>query len=491
MHEAWIRIHPDDHVAVALRALLAGTRVCGVTLKETVPAGHKAALVARPAGAPILKYGCPIGIATRAITPGEWVHTHNCRTGLTAQAAYRYAPQAATLRESSRPMDFQGYLRPDGCAGIRNEVWILPTVGCVNHTAQRIAERARACFGGRVDGIWAYPHPYGCSQLGDDLAHTQATLAALARHPNVAAALILGLGCENNSIGALRPYLGDLSGRRVAMMECQGEADEEQAALALLDGLTREAAGDRRVALGADRLVIGLKCGGSDGFSGITANPLVGMVAEAVISAGGTALLTEVPEMFGAEQELLNRCVNRAIFDRAAAMIQGYKDYFVRHGQPVYENPSPGNREGGITTLEEKSLGCTQKGGRAPVSQVIHMGETAQGPGLALVDGPGNDLCAVTTLACAGAQLVLFTTGRGTPLCGPTPTLKIATHSELARSKPAWIDFDAGVLLEGADGVQTRDALLDLIRCTANGTPTQGEQRQYREIAIFKDGVTL
>lgn len=491
MDDGWIRIHPDDHVAVALRDLSAGDPVCGVTLTEPVPAGHKVALASRAAGEPIIKYGCPIGVASRAINPGEWVHIHNLRTALTEQAAYRFEPQGTALRAAGKPLAFRGYLRPDGRAGIRNEVWILPTVGCVNHTAQRIAERARACFGMRVDGIWAYPHPYGCSQLGDDLARTQATLASLARHPNAAAVLILGLGCENNSIGALRPFLDELKGRRVAMMECQGEADEEQAALAILDGLTREAAKDRRSLLGADKLVIGLKCGGSDGFSGITANPLLGRAAEAVIAAGGTAVLTEVPEMFGAERELLNRCASQALFDRAASMIQDYKDYFVRHGQPVYENPSPGNREGGITTLEEKSLGCTQKGGRAPVTQVLHMGEAARGPGLALLDGPGNDLCAVTSLACAGAQLVLFTTGRGTPLCGPVPTLKIATHSGLARAKPAWIDFNAGTLLEGAGWDGTRNALLELICRTADGAPTRGEARGYREIAIFKDGVTL
>ncbi len=491
MCEPWIRIHPDDHVAVAVRDLPAGAQVCGVTLSEPVLAGHKVALAARAAGDLIFKYGYPIGRATKAIRPGEWVHTHNCRTALTGQADYRYEPRQAALRQAACSLGFQGYLRPDGRAGIRNEVWILPTVGCVNHTAQRIAERARNCFGGRVDGIWAYTHPYGCSQLGDDLAHTQATLAALARHPNAGAVLILGLGCENNAIEALRPYLGELQGRRIAMMNCQDVEDEEEAALTILDGLTREAAKDRRTALGMDRLVIGLKCGGSDGFSGITANPLLGMVTEAVVAAGGTALLTEVPEMFGAESDLLNRCTSRTIFDQACAMIQDYKDYFVRHGQPVYENPSPGNKAGGITTLEEKSLGCTQKGGHAPVRQVVHMGETALEPGLALVDGPGNDLCAVTNLACAGAQLVLFTTGRGTPLCGPIPTLKIATHSELARAKPAWTDFDAGTLLAGADWASTRDSLLGLICRTADGLPTRGEVRGFREIAIFKDGVTL
>lgn len=487
----WMKIHPADHVGVALRTMQAGEKMGEIVLAETIPAGHKAALCAISAGETVKKYGCVIGRAEADIAPGQWVHSHNLATALDAAGDYVYRPSAPEPLRTAGEMTFMGYLRPDGRAGIRNEVWILPTVGCVNHTAERIAEIARARFADRVDGVWAFTHPYGCSQLGDDLAQTQRTLAALAQHPNAGVVLLLGLGCENNSLEAMRPWLGDLSGRRLAMLNCQEEKDEEAAALRVLDELTAQAAQDRRIPLSADKLVIGMKCGGSDGFSGITANPLLGALTEGVVAAGGTSLLTEVPEMFGAEEDLLNRCVDAEVFEAGAGMIRRYKEYFVRHGQPVYENPSPGNKEGGITTLEEKSLGCTQKGGRAAVTDVLAMGEPVRKTGLVLVDGPGNDLCAITNLACAGAQLILFTTGRGTPLCGPVPTLKVATNGTMAARKKGWIDFDAGQLLTGMTMEDARDALAKLVLETANGQLTVGEKRGYREIAIFKDGVTL
>ena len=491
MEKSWIRIHPEDQVGVALRDMHSGEVMDGVVLTEDIPAGHKAALTAVRAGEFVKKYGCSIGRAVQDIAPGQWVHSHNLATALDEAGEYVYHPGEPEMLRSQGEFTFMGYLRPNGQAGIRNEVWILPTVGCVNHTAQRIADAARVRFADRVDGVWAFTHPYGCSQLGADLEQTQKTLAALAHHPNAGVVVLLGLGCENNSLEAMKPYLGDCSGLRLAMINCQDEEDEEAAALEALEKLTAQAAQDQRVPLPADKLVIGMKCGGSDGFSGITANPLLGALTEAVICAGGTSLLTEVPEMFGAEEDLLNRCESQEVFEAGAGMIRDYKAYFVRHGQPVYENPSPGNKAGGITTLEEKSLGCTQKGGRAIVTDVLSMGEPVRKTGLNLVDGPGNDLCAVTNLACAGAQLVLFTTGRGTPLCGPVPTLKVATNGIMAARKAGWIDYNAGCLIEGKPMTEACRELLSLTLAVASGQKTRGEDRGYREIAIFKDGVTL
>ena len=490
MTERWIRIHPQDNVAVALIPLSAGEEALGVCLRNDIPAGHKFALVDLQKGQPILKYGNPIGAASANIAAGEWVHSHNCKTLLSGRKEYTYQPSIPVLR-SETPKTFMGYLREDGRVGLRNEIWILPTVSCVNHIAERVAAQGTALYGDRVEGIWAFTHPYGCSQLGEDHINTQRTLAALAHHPNAAAVLVLGLGCENNHIAAFKEVLGDYNPQRVAFLNCQDWQDEEEEALKLLDQLSEHVRGDRRVPCGTDKLVVGLKCGGSDGFSGITANPLLGTLAEHIVAQGGSVILTEVPEMFGAEHLLMSRCVQQEVFDRTARMINDYKAYFERHGQPVYENPSPGNKAGGITTLEEKSLGCVQKGGHTPVEQVLSPGERVSGKGLTLVPGPGNDLCSITAQACAGAQIILFTTGRGTPMGSPVPTLKIATNSALANKKAGWIDFNAGQLLEGTSMEDACDQLLEELLIVASGKSCRNEIKGDRQIAIFKDGVTL
>lgn len=488
-------LHPDDSVAVALKALNPGDAVFAITVKEAVKPGHKVALTDVPVGAPVVKYGHPIGNATTAIRAGQWVHSHNLATRLSGRLDYTYTPDlpAPHAGGPSLPETFNGYLRENGAVGIRNEIWIINTVGCVNKTAERLAQMANAALGGPgLDGFYAFSHPYGCSQLGDDLSMTQTLLARLVQHPNAAAVLVLGLGCESNQIADFREIIGSMPDRRVRYLPVQSVGDEWAEGLALLADLADYARSFTRAAVPVSRLTLGLKCGGSDGFSGITANPLVGLVSDRLVARGGTALLTEVPEMFGAETILMNRARNEATFHDIVQLINGFKDYYISHGEVIYENPAPGNKEGGITTLEEKSLGCIQKGGHSPVSGILQYGETGHAPGLHLVQAPGNDAVSVTALAAAGAHLVLFTTGRGTPWGGPVPTVKISTNSDLAIKKPGWIDFDAGQLLDGIDPEALADHLYRLVIATASGERSaHNEAHGFREIAIFKDGVTL
>ena len=475
-----LKIHPSDNVAVLLEEAVG------------IPAGHKIALTDMAAGEKIIKYGETIGRAAADIRAGEHVHTHNVKTALCESGEYEYHPVPVWNPPAEEKRTFRGYLRKDGRAGVRNEIWILPTVGCVNSIARQIEQAAQRFVGGSVEGIYAYSHPYGCSQLGGDQLNTQKILADLVRHPNAAGVLVLGLGCENNNIPAFREILGKVDERRVKFLVAQEAEDEIKAGVELILEICKRAKEDRREELPASLLTVGLKCGGSDGFSGITANPLVGQLSDWLIAQGGSAILTEVPEMFGAEQLLMNRCVNREVFEKTVSLINDFKQYFVDHNQPVYENPSPGNKAGGITTLEDKSLGCTQKGGRAPVADVIGYGDRVRERGLTLLESPGNDLVSSTALAAAGAQLVLFTTGRGTPFGCPAPTVKIATNTALFERKGAWMDFNAGVLLEGVSMEEARSRLIEYILMVASGTvQTHAEKRGIREMCIFKTGVTL
>ncbi len=490
-----MQLNPIDTVAVARKTLHPGDIIRGVRVQDVIPAGHKVALASIAQGQAVVKYGHPIGVATRPIQPGQWVHGHNVATRLTGKETYEYEP---ALKESVWPSragngrTFSGYVREDGTVGIRNEIWIIPTVGCVNKTAERLASMAQGAFQGRgIDGVYSFPHPYGCSQLGEDLAYTQKLLAGLTRHPNAAAVLVLGLGCETNRISEFVHVLGPLADHRVQFLTVQEVEDEWETGLRILGELVAYAERFHRTPVPLSRLTIGLKCGGSDGFSGITANPLVGVVSDRLVDAGATTLLTEVPEMFGAETLLMARARDRTTFENVVRLINDFKDYYLRHGQVIYENPSPGNKDGGITTLEEKSLGCIQKGGQSIVADVVPYGEQAKTRGLNLVAAPGNDMVSVTALAAAGAQMVLFTTGRGTPLGGPVPTVKISTNSTLATRKPGWIDFDAGRLLQGASMSELADELLALVVDIASGRPVANERQGFREIAIFKIGVTL
>lgn len=498
---ATLIIDPRDNVAVALGDLAQGEQITlptgEVTLKEKIAAGHKLALADLAEGEAIIKYGHPIGRTTGSVAAGGWVHTHNLQSALAGLDSYSYHPQPdPAISPAVADLSFDGYLRPDGRAGIRNEISIIVTVGCCNPVAEALVREAQATFAGRaIDGIFHYPHPFGCSQLGGDLANTQRILAGLARHPNAGGVLVMGLGCENNHLSAFREVLeaqGEIDPERIRFYNLQEAEDEIDTGMELLEALVARAEQDSRQPLGADKLVLGMKCGGSDAFSGITANPLLGEVADTLIHMGGSTILTEVPEMFGAETILMDRCIDETVFDETVALINDFKSYFLSHDQPVYENPAPGNKAGGITTLEEKSLGCIRKGGRSPVVDVRPYGEQIRKPGLSLLNGPGNDIVSTTALAAAGAQMVLFTTGRGTPLGGPVPTLKVASNSELATRKKRWIDFDAGRLLTGETMDRlAKDLLLEIVEIASGRRSCRNEEMGSRQIAIFKDGVTL
>ncbi|MFT4045365.1 MAG: altronate dehydratase family protein [Solimonas sp.] len=491
------RITANDDVATAVRPLAAGETVdidgTLITVAQDVPKGHKVAVRAVKAGAPVLKYGFPIGIAKADIAPGEHAHVHNIGTGLSGTLSYEYHPgQAGGAPKGVGADGFMGYRRANGRVGTRNEIWILCTVGCVGRTAEQIARMASERYKGRVDGVHAFTHQFGCSQLGDDLSHTRRLIAGLAQHPNAGGVLILGLGCENNQLDKLLAEIKDVPAERLRAFAAQKTADEIEDGLAAVEELVKIAERDQREFCPLSSLVLGLKCGGSDGFSGLTANPLVGTMADVLAAAGGIPVLTEIPEVFGAELLLMERAENKEVFDGIVSVVNDFKQYFIDHHQPIYENPSPGNVLGGITTLEEKSLGAVQKGGHAPVTQVLRYGErVANKPGLALLEAPGNDAVSSTALTAAGATMILFTTGRGTPLGFPVPTLKLASNSGLAERKPNWIDFDAGTLLSGTSPDQAAQNLLDLIVETASGKPARNELNGQREIALWKNGVTL
>ncbi len=492
-----LQIDSRDNVRVALSNLKAGETVDGITLSSDIPAGHKIALTDISAGSPVIKYGYPIGVAKSAIQCGQHVHEHNVKSALADRLEslkYNDVHLPGKITSAIQSYSFQGYRRSDGRAATRNEIWIVNTVGCVNHASTRIAEQAsRANLG--VDGVYAFPHPFGCSQLGDDLLHTQKVLAGLVNHPNAAAVLILGLGCENNQMKLFLEQLGPTQRDRIRYFNAQEVSDEIESGMSAVSELAEYAKQFKRVTINSRELITGMKCGGSDGFSGITANPLVGQVANRLTSAGSTVLLTEVPEMFGAERVLLERTTDENVFKKTVDLVNDFRAYFQKYNEPIDENPSPGNRAGGITTLAEKSLGCVQKGGRAPVKQVLAYGEQASAGlgGLALINAPGNDGVSCTAMTVAGAHVLLFTTGRGTPMGFPVPTIKIASNTDLATRKPAWIDFNAGALThEGASADDLANELTQLVLDIASGKKqSKNERNGHREIAIWKDGVTL
>ncbi len=444
--------------------------------------GHKYALRDINAGENIIKYGNPIGHAVVDIKKGEHVHSHNVKTNLSSNLEYTYEPDYTPTVKVDSDKTFMGYVRENGDIGIRNEIWIINTVGCVNKIAKKLAE---------LTGAHHFEHPFGCSQLGDDQTKTQLILKGLVNHPNAAGVLVLGLGCENNNIPVFKEVLGEWNDKRVKFMNTQDFDDDIAEGVRLINELKAYADTFKRQPIPISKLKIGLKCGGSDGFSGITANPLVGSFSDSLISRGGSCVMTEVPEMFGAEHLLMKRCPTKELFDKTVALINNFKDYFTRHNQVIYENPSPGNKAGGITTLEEKSLGCIQKGGLSEVVDVLDYGDTAQKNGLNLLNGPGNDIVAITNLTAAGAHIILFTTGRGTPIGAPVPTVKIATNNNIARRKSNWIDFDASPLLDGTSMDDLTEKLTDYIIEVASGKETRNEENGYREISIFKDGIVL
>lgn len=476
-----LQIHPSDNVAVVL-----------VDDDPVAKRGHKVALRAIKKGENVIKYGFPIGHATCDIAEGEWIHSHNLATNLRDDLEYEYNRVECPTATVPAAPTINGYLRTNGDMGIRNELWIVPTVGCINGQANAIINRLKAeCDLTGIDDVRAFTHNYGCSQLGQDHANTRAALAALVRHPNAGGVLVLGLGCENNQMDRFKEEVGEVDTERVKFLVGQEVEDEVEEGFKICRDLLEKMRNDKRQPLPISKLKVGLKCGGSDGFSGITANPLLGRLSDRLAAWGATTILTEVPEMFGAETILMNRAANKEIFDETVALINDFKGYFRSYGQPIYENPSPGNKAGGITTLEEKSLGCVQKGGTSEVKAVLKYTDKATEPGLNLLTAPGNDLVASTALALSGCQMVLFTTGRGTPFGTFVPTMKISTNSQLAAHKANWIDFNAGVLLETENPEEVLDALTAKVIATADGAPLHHEKVGAKEIAIFKTGVTL
>ena len=497
MQTTYLKINPADSVAVCLTEKQKGDiiEIDGqkITLNQDTPAGHKVLIKDVAKGEDIIKYGYPIGHALQDMKAGDWVNENNLKTNLSGTLEYAYHPVKETLNIEKQNRSFKGYVRSDGKVGVRNEIWIVPTVGCVNGIAEKLAAKLREETGCKdIDSIYAWHHNYGCSQLSDDHENTRKVLRDICLHPNAGAVLVLSLGCENNQPADFMQMLGDYDKSRIRLLVTQKvEGDEVEAGMAILRELYAIASKDCREDVPVSKLCVGLKCGGSDGFSGITANPLVGEFSDWLVAQGGTSVLTEVPEMFGAETILMNRCENETLFDKTVAMINNFKEYFLSHGEPVGENPSPGNKAGGISTLEDKALGCTQKCGKAPVSGIMEYGDRLESTGLNLLSAPGNDLVAATALASCGCHIVLFTTGRGTPFGTFVPTMKIATNPTLAKNKPNWVDFSAGQLIEGRTMQELLPEFIDKVLAVASGEQARNEENDYREISIFKNGVTL
>ena len=489
----YIKINPADNVAVALQDLSRGEVVEGVTLKMDIPRGHKIVLRELRAGEDVIKYGFPIGHVTQDAPAGTMVD-HTCiKTNLEGLLEYSYNPALVEIGPAQQKRTFKGYRRSDGQVGIRNQIWVIPTVGCVNGICEQIVARFKQENPDHagVDAVVTFPHNYGCSQLGDDHENTRTVLKDMVKHPNAGGVLVVSLGCENNQLDAFKELVGPVDESRVKMFVCQKVKDEVEYGVQCLKEIYEAARNDRREEVPVSELRVGLKCGGSDGLSGITANPLLGVLSDWIVAQGGTTVLTEVPEMFGAETILMNRCQDKETFEKTVSLINDFKQYFMKQGMPVYENPSPGNKAGGISTLEEKSLGCTQKCGKSIVKGVLKYGERLQVKGLNLLSAPGNDLVASTALGASGCQLVLFTTGRGTPFGSFVPTMKIATNTPLAEGKPTWIDFNAGVLAQNETMDTVAPRFIDYVLAVASGEPVNNEKHGIREIAIFKQGVTL
>lgn len=484
------KINDKDNVAVALEELKKGEIIGNIKLLDDIPFGHKVLLNDLKHGENIIKYGNPIGHLTIDCKKGKHIHEHNLKTNLSDIIEYKYCGENE-YQPKKCDVTFNGYLRQDGRAATRNEIWIIPTVGCVNNTAKRLEKIGQDIIGDGCDGVFAYTHPFGCSQLGDDQENTRKILASLANHPNAGGVLIVSLGCENTNAEIFKKYLGEYNKKRIKFLVTQDCENELEKGEKLLKELYSFVKSFKREPIPINKLVVGYKCGGSDAFSGITANALCGKLTDKLTSFGTSAILTEVPEMFGAEKLLMKRCENEKVFNKCVNMINSFKQYFFSHNQECYENPSPGNHDGGITTLEEKSLGCIQKGGKAIITDVLEYGEHCKKQGLNLLTGPGNDIVSTTNLTAAGANIILFTTGRGTPLGASVPTIKVSSNSRLAKRKSNWIDFNAGELIESNDFENMTEEIFKLLIDIASGRQTKNEQNGYREISIFKDGVIM
>lgn len=492
-----LKIHMADNVVVALEAIEEGETIIvdgeAITVLQDIPRGHKIAIQPIKTNENIIKYGFAIGHAIVKINAGAHVHTQNIKTNLSGVLSYSYQPRFVKNPYKNRNLTFKGYRRKNGDVGIRNDLFIVPTVGCVNGIAELVKKEVLEKYGDTFpfEDIQVLKHQYGCSQLGNDHVQTVAILVDAVLHPNAGGVLIMGLGCENNIVEDFAVMLGDYDTSRIKIVSIQSVKNEIDASVALIDEIIEVVRYDERVDIPLSALRIGLKCGGSDGFSGITANPLLGQLSDFLVAQGGTTVLTEVPEMFGAEEILMSRAKSYEIFEKTVHLINDFKEYFMRYNQPVYENPSPGNKDGGISTLEDKSLGCTQKAGTSEVVDVLGYADRIKRPGLNLLSAPGNDLVAASALASSGCHMVLFTTGRGTPFGSYVPTMKIATNTALYENKPHWIDFNAGQLIDGRSMEEVLETFVQYIIAVASGELVNNENNNFRELAIFKDGVTL
>lgn len=493
----FIKINECDNVIIALRDYKKDEVINledeKITLLEDINRGHKIAIKNINKGENIVKYGLPIGYALEDIKVGSWVHTHNTKTNLKDLNTYSYTPKFTDRKLDLEDIKVNVYKRKNGDVGVRNELWIVPTVGCVNGIAQRIKDAFLAEVGElEIDNINVLTHNYGCSQLGEDHVNTRIILQNTVKHPNAGGVLVLGLGCENNQVAEFKKTLGEYDRERVKFLISQDVEDEIEIGKNILLDLYNQMKNDKREEVSISAINFGLECGGSDGLSGITANPMLGYFSDYIIALGGTTVLTEVPEMFGAETLLMERCKDEETFEKCVHMINDFKEYFIKNGQEIYENPSPGNKKGGITTLEDKSLGCTQKSGTSKVIDVLKYGEVLKEKGLNLLSAPGNDLVATTALAAAKCHLVLFTTGRGNPYGGYVPTVKISTNTQLYEKKRKWIDFNAGrIVTENMSFEEITKEFIDYIVSVINGEKTNNEKNRFQEIAIFKSGVTL
>ncbi|MFR8990111.1 MAG: UxaA family hydrolase [Fusobacterium sp.] len=493
----FIKINECDNVIIALRDYKKDEVIdledAKITLLEDINRGHKIAIKNINKKENIVKYGLPIGYALENIKVGSWVHTHNTKTNLKDLNTYSYTPKFTDRKLDLEDIKVNVYKRKNGDVGVRNELWIVPTVGCVNGIAQRIKEAFLAEVGElEIDDINVLTHNYGCSQLGEDHINTRIILQNTVKHPNAGGVLVLGLGCENNQVAEFEKTLGEYDRERVKFLISQEVDDEIEIGKNILLDLYNKMKNDKREEVSISEINFGLECGGSDGLSGITANPMLGYFSDYIIALGGTTVLTEVPEMFGAETLLMERCKDEETFEKCVHMINDFKEYFIKNGQEIYENPSPGNKKGGITTLEDKSLGCTQKSGTSKVIDVLKYGEVLKEKGLNLLSAPGNDLVATTALAAAKCHLVLFTTGRGNPYGGYVPTVKISTNTQLYEKKRKWIDFNAGrIVTENMSFEEITKEFIDYIVSVINGEKTNNEKNRFQEIAIFKSGVTL
>ncbi|MDO4197608.1 MAG: altronate dehydratase family protein [Erysipelotrichaceae bacterium] len=487
----YIKINEKDNVIVALKPLAKGYVLDdGTVLNEDIDQGHKVALCDLKVGDSIIKYGNLIAYAKEDIKRGDHIHVHNIRTTLGDINDYTYNPVKCDDKDLGEDY-FMGYVRKDGKVGVRNEIWIMPTVGCVNSVVKKIEQEAQKYVGGSLEGIIAFNHPYGCSQMGDDQENTREVLADLICHPNAGGVLVVGLGCENSNIEEIKKHMPDYDPEHIKFVIAQEYEDEVEKALEVIAELAEYVKGFKREKVSTSKLIVGLKCGGSDGLSGITANPTVGRFSDILIGHHGTTILTEVPEMFGAEQLLMNRAKDEETFNKTVDLINNFKNYYKANNQTIYENPSPGNKKGGISTLEDKSNGCVQKSGDSTVMDVLEYGMKVKNPGLNLLSAPGNDLVASTALAAAGAHIILFTTGRGTPFACPVPTIKISSNTPLYEKKKNWIDFNAGELIEDKTLQEMGEKLYKEVIETASGKLVKAEAEGYHDLAIFKKGVTL